>query len=45
MEKQKEKAAKRLQRKLERLEGPPASADIETSDVTAPTDKTTGTAE
>lgn len=45
MEKQKEKAAKRMQRKLERLEGPPASAEIEASEVTAPTDETTGTAE
>lgn len=45
MEKQKEKAARRMQRKLERLEGPPTSADIETSEVTAPTGETIGTAE
>ncbi len=45
MEKQKEKAEKRMQRKLERPEGPPASADIEMSEVMAPTDEITRTAE
>jgi hypothetical protein len=37
MEKQKEKAAKRVQRKVERLGGPPA--DIETGEVAAPADE------
>jgi hypothetical protein len=45
MEKRKEKAAKRSQRKVERLEGPPASADIETGEVTAPVDGNSGAAE
>ena len=45
MEKQKENAARRIERKRERLEGPPAFADIETSEVRAPTDETMGTAE
>jgi hypothetical protein len=44
MEKQKEKAAKRMQGKLEHLEGPTV-ADIEYSEVTAPADETMGTAE
>ena len=43
MEKQKEKAAKRVQRKVERLGGPPA--DIETGEVTAPVDGNSGAAE
>jgi len=45
MEKQKEKAAKRAQRKAEGLEGPPASADTETGEVAAPADGNTGAAE
>ena len=44
MEKQKE-TARRIERKRERLEGPPAFAYIETSEVTAPTGETMGTAE
>jgi len=43
MEKQKEKEARRVQRKLERLEGP--AADIGTSELTVLTDQTMGTAE
>jgi hypothetical protein len=38
MEKQKEKAARPVQRKVECLGGPPASAGIETGEVTAPAD-------
>ena len=40
-----EKAARRVQRKLERLEGPPAAADIETGEAAAPADENTGAAE
>ncbi len=45
MEKQTEKAVKRVQRKAERLEGPPASADIETGEVTSPADENIGAPE
>jgi hypothetical protein len=45
MEKQREKAAKRMQRKLERQEGSPASVDVENGEEPKPTDETNGLAE
>jgi len=45
MEKQKEKAAQRVQRKAERLGGPSAFADIETGEVTVPVNENTGAPE
>jgi hypothetical protein len=45
MEKLKEKAVKRVQRKAERLEGPPAAVDIETGEVTPPADENIGAPE
>ena len=55
MEKQKEKAARRAQRKLERLEGTPESGDVEYGEIAAggsgsgefakPADEVTGMAE
>jgi hypothetical protein len=45
MEKQKEKAAQRVERKAERLDGPSASADIETGEVTPPADENIGVSE
>jgi hypothetical protein len=55
MEKQKEKAARRAQRKLERLEGTPESGDVDYGEIAAggsgpsefakPADEVTGMAE
>jgi hypothetical protein len=49
MEKQRDKTAKRLQRKLSRLDGSSASGDVqtdtETGELTLPTDENTGMAE
>jgi hypothetical protein len=45
MEEQKEKKARRAQRKVGRLEVPPIAADIETGEVTVPAVGNSGAAE